>query len=986
MRGTFIRSILLIDLLLLLYNVSVAQFNSRPLHITEENGLSDNNIKCIYKDHNNFFWVGTLSGLNLINGSAITVFKNIPGDNTSIDNNHILSITEDRKGILWIGTPHGLNAFDQATRKFSRIPLVNNSNAETESAISIAVSKSDQVYVGTSQGLFVYDPVTRKTRSIEIPGNNNEKLKNNRITHLDFDRNGLLYLCTYSGLWSYDESTHHFSHVINDPSLFINFIFDHLGNLWVGTWDSRLIKWDPIAKREQIFKLNNSDNILTIAEVRRPSGYTIMTNGFFLNPDAGKKGFILIPRSTFGNVNKVLFNPGDNRLWVGSDRGLYLINESGTQFTYRNFKHSITPQNVSIYEWNHQYLVGGAGNDFLKLFDKNLEETADYSTLIPDKSTACLMIREDGSNRIKCGTTNGVMDIDLSNRKAAFHFLHDTSTNQEHLAFINCLFRDSQNTWWLFPWRNGIWTREANTTTPKKVFNNFITSLGQPKPLVISDACEDRNGNLWMSDYDEGIIHYNSNTHTFSKPFADSLGQYYACSQILYHNGYCYSFLSTTLLIWNTDSMKLHKVPLLPLRDKAISSIALDSAGHVWMATRNGLIAYSTKDKSLLHFTIADGLTSNQLIGTLYCAQDGTMLFGEPSYLFSFRPEDLLNQIRGAPEMKLSEVIVDDNSYHFDSSGNNSFRHTQNNFIFRWTVTDYTDPLNNHYYYQLEGIDKGWRNAGTKGEAEFANLSPGNYTLLLKGENSNGVVANKILKMQFVILPPFWNTWWFITLLFILVAFFFYAMYRYRMNQLLRVEKLRDRISLNLHDDIGSTLSSISILSEMALHRNTDNESEKMLDEIKENSLVMMDRMDDIVWSINPKNDSLENLFARIRVFAGRLFEAKEIEYNINIDENIRHVQLNMEYRQHIYLIMKEAINNIIKHADCTEAKINASYKAPWLEIVISDNGKGIQINQTTGGNGLYSMKKRASEIKGEIKIQPGVRNGTTVSLRVKIK
>ncbi len=987
MYGFSLRTIILFALCVLSHHIVNAQLNGYQLRITEEDGLSDNNIECIYKDHNGFFWVGTASGLNLIDGSQITVFKNIPGDKTSISNNHILSINEDYDGKIWVGTAQGLNCFDPLKRKFISLPDQLNGISKTEQIFSIARDKADQLFIATGNGLIHYNPGTKKGQRINIPGVKGNKQRNNQISHLVFDRNGLLYFTNYSGLWSYDVQSNRFTHEINRPALFTYCIFDHEGNLWIGTWDEGLIKWDPLKKTETIYNPGNrNQSILAITEMPVAPGYPIITNSFVLNHTPSKTGVSPIPKSAFGDIRTILFNPEDDRLWVGSNQGIFLIRESLPDFTYHDFGHTITSQNVSVVESGSQYLVGGSGNDFLKLFGKNLKEVKNFSSLIPYKDVVCLDIEPDGQHRIRCGTTNGFADIDLATGAVAFHHLEDAAANQRQLNFINSIFKDSENNWWIFPWRNGIWELKANTTTPKKVFNNFLTQFDQPKPLVISDACEDRHGNIWLSDYDEGIILYNRNTHTFSKPFADSLGQYYACSQIIYHNGYCYSFLSTTLLIWNTDSMKLHKVPLLPLRDKTINSIALDSNGHVWMATQNGLIAYNIKEKTLLHFTKADGLTSNQLNGYLYCAHDGSIVFGGLQYLFSYRPESLLKHTQGSPQIKLSEVIVDGEPFKFQSTGNHSFDHTKSNFIFKWAVTDYTDPLNNHYYYQLEGIDKKWRNAGTRGEAEFANLSPGQYTLLLKGENSNGIVANKILKLQFVILPPFWNTWWFITFLFLLIAAFFYALYRYRLSQLMRVEKLRDNISINLHDDIGSTLSSISILSEMALHRNTDLESEKMLGEIKENSMVMMDRMDDIVWSINPKNDSLENLFVRIRAFAGRLFEAKDIEYSITIDENIHHVLLNMEYRQHIYLIMKEAINNIVRHAECTEAAIIVTYNAPLLSITISDNGIGIRNTSSSGGNGLYSMKKRASEIKGTLDIQTHTGKGTSIVLLAKIK
>ncbi|HET7118363.1 MAG TPA: 7TM diverse intracellular signaling domain-containing protein [Hanamia sp.] len=206
-------------------------------------------------------------------------------------------------------------------------------------------------------------------------------------------------------------------------------------------------------------------------------------------------------------------------------------------------------------------------------------------------------------------------------------------------------------------------------------------------------------------------------------------------------------------------------------------------------------------------------------------------------------------------------------------------------------------------------------------------------------------------------------------------------------NQLLNSKMLniRNKISLDLHDEIGSTLSSISILSEMAINEKKENETAAMLEEIKQNSVSVMERMDDIVWNINPNNDSMEQLFLRIKVFAAKLFEAKGINYKIDIDENVKHINVLMEYRQHIYLIMKEAINNLVKYSDCTEAEVIAFYDSSLLNLLIKDNGKGYDVNQITYGNGLNSMSNRAEEMDAELNMISKMNEGTTIQLFVKI-
>jgi signal transduction histidine kinase len=207
-------------------------------------------------------------------------------------------------------------------------------------------------------------------------------------------------------------------------------------------------------------------------------------------------------------------------------------------------------------------------------------------------------------------------------------------------------------------------------------------------------------------------------------------------------------------------------------------------------------------------------------------------------------------------------------------------------------------------------------------------------------------------------------------------------------NELLqnRMQNIRNRIAQDLHDEIGSTLSSISILSNQALKIQDKSETLSAMEEIKDSSISLMEKMDDIVWSINPRNDSLENLMQRIKRFAITLFEAKDIEYNISIQENINEVVISMERRQHIFLILKEAINNLAKYSDATYAEFAVKYEDKGLEILIRDNGKGFDPSKPFTGNGLLGMKNRADTMGATLIINSTPDNGSAIRLTLKIK
>src|SRR6202012_4794835 len=179
-------------------------------------------------------------------------------------------------------------------------------------------------------------------------------------------------------------------------------------------------------------------------------------------------------------------------------------------------------------------------------------------------------------------------------------------------------------------------------------------------------------------------------------------------------------------------------------------------------------------------------------------------------------------------------------------------------------------------------------------------------------------------------------------------------------NELLqsRMQHIRNKIAQDLHDDIGSTLSSISILSDLAMKDNSGRHTLETMNEIKDSSILLMEKMDDIVWSINPRNDSLENLLTRVRHFATTLFEAKDIDYRIDIQKNIHEVKLPMDYRQHIYLILKEAINNLVKYARASQATIEVSFDQRRLQLCVRDNGMGFSLPDPATAKGRSGMRR----------------------------
>jgi signal transduction histidine kinase len=281
----------------------------------------------------------------------------------------------------------------------------------------------------------------------------------------------------------------------------------------------------------------------------------------------------------------------------------------------------------------------------------------------------------------------------------------------------------------------------------------------------------------------------------------------------------------------------------------------------------------------------------------------------------------------------------------------------------------------------MEGFDKDWIQSGNRRFVTYTNLDPGNYTFKVRGSNNDGIWNDKGASIQITILPPFWRTWWFVILAVLSIGGIIASIIIYRVKHLLDIERFRIKLAADLHDNIGSSLTEISILSEVISAKldSVGEDVKKSLRMISDSSRNLIDNMSDIVWLVNPKRDSLYDLILRLRDTYTELSSYASISFRSENLKALEKVTLSMEHRQHLYLIFKEGINNCITHSGCTEMTLDASVKGKRLEMILKDNGKGFNTGSKSGGNGLENIQRRAKAIGGNISIYSKEGEGTTL-------
>jgi len=289
------------------------------------------------------------------------------------------------------------------------------------------------------------------------------------------------------------------------------------------------------------------------------------------------------------------------------------------------------------------------------------------------------------------------------------------------------------------------------------------------------------------------------------------------------------------------------------------------------------------------------------------------------------------------------------------------------------------------FRYKLEGADSDWSPLTSQRTINYASLRPGSYRFVVQAVNQDGHISPTPAVIAFTIHAPVWQRWWFIALSMALIGAGSYALYRYRLARLIEMERVRTRIAADLHDDIGSSLSQIAIISEV-LHKQIQPQEQSVdrnLSLMARVSREAVDSMSDIVWAINPQRDHMHDLVRRMRRFASETFPARDIEFSFKVPGAEQDIKLDADVRRQVFLIFKEGVNNIVRHSGCARAEIEMRIEGPWLVLKIADNGQGIGDARFNEGNGLMNMRRRAESLGGALEVTSGDRNGTTIALKV---
>ena len=343
------------------------------------------------------------------------------------------------------------------------------------------------------------------------------------------------------------------------------------------------------------------------------------------------------------------------------------------------------------------------------------------------------------------------------------------------------------------------------------------------------------------------------------------------------------------------------------------------------------------------------------------------------------------------PRVELVDVLVDGKPIPWQHGVALPYR--RNRIELRFAALSYRDPALLRYQVRLrDGAP--WLDASNRPSFQFVDVPPGRYQAEVRASLDGSHWSPAAARLSFVVSPPFWRTWWFAVVVAVAVASGVHALYRVRVARLLALERVRTSIATDLHDDIGASLSRTAILAEVVRRdvAASNPGAAEMLERIARSAREVVDGMSDVVWSLDPERDELAELVARVRAFASEVLPPRGVAFSLvaPTDAAILATKLPAGPRRQVYLVMKEALSNVARHAGARSASISLGLEEGSIEAIVSDDGCGFvpdagDAAPTLGGNGLRNMKGRATRFRGTLDVDSAPGRGATITLRIPI-
>lgn len=967
--------------------------------ITTKDGLPSNTVLSATRDKNGFMWFGTRQCPVRYDGVSFRAFNDYATFFVS-------GIKADSSNNIWFASDRsGVSVIDAVRFKMQQV--VDTDSSEANSAGFFYIDKYGYGWYSDHYGVNRIKLEDRTVRHYPLRQSSYVWTKASFVE--DGDDN-LWVIGRDNGVFRFHRDSDSLECVLgadytgsNDnynDLLISNGIFGNDGYLWLTTYNYGLVRYDPVTNDIKSFSTGRRENqLLAVEEGLDENGRRILWVGDNLGvglfrPDQQRFYFFedLLPRPY--EVYDI-YRDEDAIVWICSSEGIIKYHPAGNivqslsipEPVLRQGEITFIHQDIRNDRKNVFYL--GTSNNALLIWNRttNTFERIEY----PGRAGETKWIRQDKGGKLWIGTNRwnytrpGIFLFDPSTNS----FLQNQATLAANKLFSVPFFMYgllTEEYLWVGNSDEGVHVidMQGKDVTPwlQEEMKRVIANNN-----LINDITLDNDGRLHLGTY-KGIYYYDPQQghfiHADSKNLPSGADDF-AVNTLIFLDGNVWAARWGSLTRGTGDNAMAVGLNA-GFGDREIKGLVTDYKSNLWIGNHEGLYRYQVNTGVLDKLTMNDGLIADNTINRIFSTHDKKEILVSHNTGFSLLNVDALDASANPPAVVITGVKVHQTDYPLNHSEGVVLKPDQNVLSVDFVALNYRKQDDNQYAYFLEGFDEDWNYVGSQHVAYYTNLNPGEYVLHMKARDSRGIWNENELKLPIRVLPAYYQTAWFRTLMVLLLACALYAVYRYRINQLLRLQQVRNRISADLHDELGSTLSGIGIMGTLAKREITDPEkSGALIDRMMEDVRQISSSVDDIVWNISPKNDTLASLIARMTRYASELFEAKQIAFYISTPDDVENIRLSMEQRRNVYLIFKESVNNLVKYSKCSEASVNISILNNSLHMIIKDNGIGFNPNVQTDRNGIRNLQERAKVLNGRIDIRSAKGEGTCVSFALPV-
>ena len=992
------------------------EYNYQCIPWGTDQGLSVGGITSMLKDRYGFLWIGTNAALNRFDGSHFVNYYPDKNKSGTINSGDIHGLIQDSLGNMWIGTRMGLSRYDNKTDTFSNFSFPHNPASGFAFIIPFWATRDEVFCIEMSSQVTAYNVHSFKKRIVVNHFDNNlgNKLSRygysiidtraNSVWMLDKDV-GLLEVSLISG--KQIQYVYAPKRVTTGDDYMKAMCYDGKRNLiWLNTNDG-LIQFSLVDKK--FICIDAFKGIMSSTQYRSSPGIgldpqgcvwiTTMFNGVLIFDPAKQVGRQFVLNSKRSNkeipgFTWFIYCDPDGIVWSGNGDAMKPIDQFNPirASVFRYIADTAKAWSLS-HKWVSSIVNGPQSKlwigtwDGLDIFDPitGLFKVLREKDLPGFKGKNIIPVVVDTFQQkawIKAWAPDAMFEMDIRTRKCRKLTIHDTTFNQRLTWDIEAEV--------VRPFHKGI----IFPINGEGIFSVKKDSLVAHQEIAISQVVQ---GMIVADDRLLFLKLYGAHkncTYTYLKgkwtPTPNPLDDI-EWSNIFYNEK------DQTFWVGALREITHYDKEFRTIRRYAegfpgvdVLSIQADDNGNIWCTNEvGGISRLNPETGKFIALSEKDGFQKQKYRWNHPTVKDqwGDLYFAGADGIDRIRP-DRLKESYPPSSVYIQSIEVNQKLFSLAEGANHlrelSLNYDENSITIETGSLDYYSEGGSRIRYKLEGVNGNWRYAPNHYNLRFDGLSPGKYRLVIQASNAVDDFSGPEKTLLIKIIPAFWNTWWFYVLVGMGVTTGIYILFRDRLQQKINLLEMRNQISQDLHDEIGGSISGINLLSQMASEKLQNNELEEAsvyLFKVKNYTQDVIEKLSDTVWIFNPQNDSIQKLLQRLKSFAISIALSKNIKIHFETDKESETINLTIRERKAVYLISKEALNNIFKYAACCNIYYSLCFKVSKWQLIIKDDGKGFIPAENQNGNGLRNMKARADEIGANFDIQSQSDAGTIITV-----